>query len=504
MASKEPIGEGGLDSPKPTLPAPVLDEHSGVRRPGEYTRPSVPDVLLSRELYKSSAFRLGLAISAIYLVCVSIAFGLSYQFLHSGVVDRVDRSIETHYRRVLAVHNDLGDEAVRVMMANTGLPMEDNLGFNLRDPGGDTIMSTIDVEPMELGWWTEKDKVEGFRSDGSVRFLVVPLGENKLTIARSLERADRLREDATRWFVNLFFISMFLGLLGSAIAAWRMHGRIDRITEVMRSVANGSLDKRLPVTPTGDDINEFSIRVNDALDRLQQNVEGLRTMSSDMAHELKTPLNRLHIHLEGAATKLYEQGSDIEEVDKAVEEAEYINTIFQTILYIAQIEAGARKASFKPVNLMDVLGSIAEAYQPVIEESGNTLELLYDPTDVQYVMGDKDLLMQLLVNLIENSVRHCPAGSTITLNADEYHGEPWFSVADNGPGIPLEFREKVFERMYRLEESRTSKGAGLGMTFIKAVADLHSADIVTCDNGPGLSVTIRFVDHYARSTEKKP
>ena len=330
MASNEPVNDGDEDRLKPTLPAPVLDEHSGARSPSEYNRPSLPDVMLSRQLYQSSAFRLGLAISAIYLVCVSIAFGLSYQFLHSGVVDRVDRSIENHYRRALAVYADLGDEAVRVTLANTALPMEDNLGFSLRDPAGKIVMSTIDVKPLATGWWTAKDIVEGFPSDGSVRLLVAPLGENTLTVARSLGRADRLREDATRWFVNLFFISMFLGLLGSAIAAWRMHGRIDRITEVMRSVANGSLDRRLPVRATGDDINEFSIRVNDALDRLQQNVEGLRTMSSDMAHELKTPLNRLHIHLEEAATKLYEQGSEIDEVDKAITEADYINTIFQT------------------------------------------------------------------------------------------------------------------------------------------------------------------------------
>ncbi len=495
MALNDSSTDSEESPPPPTLPAPIADEHSGAWPRTESRQPFLGDLLLSRQLYKSSAFRLGLAISAIYLVCVSIAFGLSYQFLHSGVVERIDRSLEIHYQRVLAVYEDFGDEAVRIMMANTGLPMQANLGFNLRDPQGNIITSTIEVEPMDLGWWTAKDKVEGFKSDGSVRFLVVPLGENILTIARSLERADQLREDAPRWFVNLFFASMFLGLLGSAIAAWRMHGRIDRITEVMRSVAAGSLDRRLPVTASGDDINEFSIRVNDALDQLQQNVAGLRQMSSDMAHELKTPLNRLHIHLEEAANKLYEEGVELVEVDKAIDEADYINTTFQTILYIAQIEAGARKASFKPVNLMEVIGSVAEAYEAVIEDAENTLEILFDANDAQYVMGDKDLLMQLMVNLIENSVRHCPKGTKITLSADEYHGEPWFSVSDNGPGIPLEFREKVFQRMYRLEESRTTPGSGLGMTFVKAVADLHSADITTCDNGPGLSVTVNFVEH---------
>ena len=283
MASNDRNSNGDDDSPKPILPAPLLDEHSGVRSKSDYSRPSLPDLLLSRQLYKSSAFRLGLAISGIYLVCVSIAFGLSYQFLHSEVVERVDQSLENHFQRVLTLYDEMGIESIQVMMENTGLPMQDNIGIHLRSPAGETILSSIDVEPMDFGWSTAKDKVDGFRSDGSARFLVVPLGENILTIARSLERADRLREDATRWFVNLFFIFMFLGLLGSAIAAWRMHGRIHRITDVMRSVAAGSLESRLPVTSRGDDINEFSIRVNDALDRLQHNVEVLRQMSSDMA-----------------------------------------------------------------------------------------------------------------------------------------------------------------------------------------------------------------------------
>jgi len=260
----------------------------------------------------------------------------------------------------------------------------------------------------------------------------------------------------------------------------------------MRSVAGGQLEKRLPRNDSGDDIDEFSNGINDALDRLQQNVDGLRQMSSDMAHELKTPLNRLYIQLEGATGKLYEQGIEIEEVGKAMDEAEYINSTFQAILRIAQIEAGARKSAFQPVNIMEVMGTVAEVYEPVVEEAGNKLEIRFDVTDAQHVMGDRELLMQVVVNLIENAIRHCPAGTTVFLDAGEYHGEPWIQVADNGPGVPEDMRDKLFQRMFRLEASRTTPGTGLGMTLVKAVADLHSASVKLEDNQPGLSITMKF------------
>lgn len=477
----------------PTLPAPILDENSGIRQPGEFHTFSFSELLFSKELYRSSAFRLGLAISAIYLFCFSIAWGLSYQFLQDGIVNRVDETLNRRYENMINIYEAGGEEAItRLAFPGRMSPFVINGGFQLRDVNGEDISGTLELGITDLGLWTVKGSDMNLPYEGSVRVLVGLLGNNTMAIAHNLDNADDIREDATRSFIKLFLFSMGLGLLGSAYAAWRTHGRIDRITMVMRSVATGSLDKRLPVNDSGDDIDEFSIRVNDALDRLQQNVDGLRQMSSDMAHELKTPLNRLYIQLEGASTKLYEKGVEIDEVNKAMDEAEYINQTFQAILRIAQIEAGARKSAFKPVNLMEVVATVAEVYEPVVDEADKKLQVLFDQSEVQHVMGDRELLMQVVVNLIENAVRHTPDGTTIFLDAGEYHGEPWFRVADNGPGVPEDMREKLFQRMFRLEASRTTPGTGLGMTLVKAVADLHCASVKLDDNNPGLSITVKF------------
>jgi len=455
----------------------------------------INQLLFSRELYRSSAFRLGLAISTIYLLCFSIAWGLSYKFIQDDLLDRIDAGLTAQYSRMLTEHRELGtDAALRLALAITDSPIGDRSGFQIRDLAGRTVLGNIKTDVTTLGLGTYKNEVFGDGVSGTYRLLIGPIGENTVTFARSLTAAEELSEDSVRNFLKLFLFAMVLGLLGSAYAAWRTHGRIDNISQVMRAVAGGELARRIPLRSSGDDLDEFSSQINDALDRLQHNVDGLRQMSSDIAHELKTPLNRLYISLEGATTKLYNQGVEVEELGKAMDEAEYINLTFQAILRITQIEAGARKSAFRPVDIMEVVGTVSEVYEPVVEEAGKSLNALFDATEVQHVLGDRELLMQVVVNLIENAIRHCPEGTTISVDAGEYHGEPWFRIADNGPGVPEEMREKLFQRMFRLEASRTTPGSGLGMTLVKAVADLHGAAVMLEDNNPGLAITVKFVE----------
>jgi len=167
-----------------------LDENSGVRLASDVNSPSFGELLFSRELYKSSAFRLGLAISAIYLLCFSFAWGLAYQLLQDGVRGRVDASITGHYDRMLAVHRELGpDAALQIAEANANGPMTDGVGFQLQDADGAVISGNIQTKAMEWGWWTEANKDMGVDGDGTVRVLVAPLGENTVTIAQSLSTA---------------------------------------------------------------------------------------------------------------------------------------------------------------------------------------------------------------------------------------------------------------------------------------------------------------------------
>ncbi|MEE9332928.1 MAG: HAMP domain-containing sensor histidine kinase [Granulosicoccaceae bacterium] len=262
--------------------------------------------------------------------------------------------------------------------------------------------------------------------------------------------------------------------------------RIGSISQSIDNVAAGNLDARLPIGSSGDDIDQLSIKMNDALDRLKGTVDGMKQVSSDIAHDLKTPLNRLYINLEEAARRQDESGSPDESLERALDEAENINSTFEALLRIAQIEAGARRAQFKTLDICALIHSVADVYSPVVQEAGQTLTIDdCSVTGAVTMMGDRDLLMQMLVNLIENSLGHCGDGTRIVLAATQVGANILISVGDNGPGIPEAGREKIFRRLYRVEASRTTPGTGLGLSMVKAISDLHCGNIDVCDNEPG-------------------
>jgi signal transduction histidine kinase len=276
------------------------------------------------------------------------------------------------------------------------------------------------------------------------------------------------------------------------VLASRVQRRLDGIASTMVDVSHGRLDARIPLIGSGDDIDAVSAQVNAALERLSALVDGMREVSANIAHDLKTPLNRLQMILEQAADKTA-SGEDVStELTDARAESQQINSTFDALLRIAQIEAGARKARFVDLDVGPVVETIGEVYADVAEDDGKSLSIGIIPDTKWYVHGDRDLLMQMLANLVENALSHCPPGTAIELSVTRRGSHVLVHVRDDGPGIPAEEREKVFRRLYRLDRSRTTPGSGLGLSLVKAVADLHGAAIVLEDRSPGLGVTVSF------------
>jgi signal transduction histidine kinase len=265
---------------------------------------------------------------------------------------------------------------------------------------------------------------------------------------------------------------------------------MDRIANAMAMIGRGELGARIPVRRNRDDLDDLSQQINQALERLAGLVEGMRQVSVNIAHDLKTPLNRLSFTVQNAIENEEAGQSVAVLLQQAQEETRQINTTFEALLRIAQIESGGRHARFKHVAMAAILETLFDAYADVAEENGQTLSLHLQP--LPEITGDKDLLTQLFANLIENAIRHCPAGTAIVLSskADPEHFE--VSVADNGPGIPAAERGKVFQRLYRLDKSRSTPGHGLGLSLVKAITELHGAAIAISDNGPGLRVAVQF------------
>jgi signal transduction histidine kinase len=328
-------------------------------------------------------------------------------------------------------------------------------------------------------------------SGAEYRVLTGTLGGYRLSVGTSLRNVNDVADIvvvALAWAIAGF--ALVVGIIG-LLAASSGQRRLDSIATTMGLVARGDLKARIPLSGRGDDIDELVGSVNAALDRLAALVEGMRQVSTDIAHELKTPLNRLSIAVANATEAAGEASELSPLLDEAQNEIRQVISIFDAMLRIAQIEAGARRARFGPVQLGNILENVAEAYGPVAADNGQRLTLAINDT-LGCVDGDKDLLTQAIANLLENALRHCPQGTLITLEGRIESGHPTVTVADTGPGIPDADKPRVFDRLYRVEKSRTTQGNGLGLSLVKAVADLHNATIALADNYPGLIVKIVF------------
>jgi len=327
----------------------------------------------------------------------------------------------------------------------------------------------------------------------SFRLFTGQLGTVTLTVGLSREDIDEVEDILLYTFLVASAFIVALTLLGSGYLARMANERLDVLGLTMDQVSQGEWDKRLPISGRGDDVDTFSVSVNGMLDRLQALMIAIKQISTDIAHDLKTPLSGLYIDIEKAIQRLDNGKLVVADLQMIQSDASRINSTFEALLSIAQIEGGSRKKRFTKVDLCLLLTDLAEIYSPIVEEAGQTLLFNEPSTRIASINGDRDLIRQLVSNLLANAIHHCPAGTLITLDLEtNARGRPALSVADTGHGIPADERENVLRRLYRLEKSRTTPGSGLGLSMVKAIGDLHDATVTLSDNNPGLKVTVLF------------
>jgi len=449
---------------------------------------------MHKSVLRSTPFRLTLALGLAFLLALALAGMVAFSLINDALYARLDRDIMDTYSVIEQsfVGDDLTDLADLVTSharASVGM----NEVFRLEAPDGSQIAGNLPMLPASEGWATAAASEIGLaaRSD-TYRLFSGPVGQYRLAVGVSLTETN-----AIGWIVltslawTMGALVLVLLLVGVATAT-RGQRRLDSVAETLERVSRGQLDARIPLSTRNDDIDALAADVNGALDRLAALVEGMRQVSVDIAHELKTPLNRLSISLDNARDASDGQPEVLALLDEARHEVHQVNSIFEAMLRIAQIESGARRARFAPVDLGAIAERVTEAYEPVANERSQSLELSLPPTPA-IVPGDKDLLTQAVANLVENAIRHCPEGSAIRLAVADADGSPRIVVSDDGPGIPDGDKLRVFDRLYRVEKSRTTPGNGLGLSLVKAVSDLHGATITLADNQPGLRIQMAFV-----------
>jgi signal transduction histidine kinase len=386
-------------------------------------------------------------------------------------------------------------EAIEVVQQLSAVPRVSGR-YLLQTPEGGKLAGNLPPMAAMPGLFEVRSSTAQARLDvvlGEGRFL--PDG-SYLFVGEATERLAATRDRILASFAWIIGVTVLLAIVSGALLSAGFLRRIDAITRTCRAVVAGRFGDRIPVGSSQTQLDRLSATINEMLDRIAALMESLRQMSSDIAHDLRTPLTRLRQGLESVRG----QGAGVAEYEaviaRAHEECDAILAVFSALLRISQIESGMRLSHFAPLSLPELLRRVAELYAPVIEDNQQTLRVeLGGPLEVR---ADSTLLVQMFSNLLENAIRHAGRGAVIRLESHRSGDEALVRVIDSGPGIPPGERERVFDRLYRLERSRNTPGYGLGLSLVAAIAKLHQYTIELSDAQPGLCVTIHMPLSAAR------
>jgi signal transduction histidine kinase len=284
-------------------------------------------------------------------------------------------------------------------------------------------------------------------------------------------------------------VTIVLGTIGGAIVAGMSVKRIDAMNQTIKRIMVGDLSERMEVSNQQGDFRELAYNINRMLDRIQSLMNGVRQVSDNVAHDLRTPLTRLKNHL---AELQEEVGEDTQDrVQQLIDEADGLLATFNALLRIAQVETGNRRSGFTQLDPRVILLDVVELYEPLALEKN--LQLTMDIAEGLSMAGDRDLLFQALANLLDNAIKYTPEQGQIHLTLTSSDRGIDITIADTGCGIPLSDKKKAFRRFFRVEASRSGQpGNGLGLSLVMAVIKLHDGEIYLSDNNPGLKVEIEL------------
>lgn len=329
-----------------------------------------------------------------------------------------------------------------------------------------------------------------------------------VAVVRSVELANGMRlvvgRDVVerRGYSAIILQSFLVGVLGiigfSVVAggftARRVLKRIDTIRDTSTKIMSGNLSERVPVTRRNDEFDGLATNLNAMLDRIEQLLQGLKEVTDNVAHDLKTPLTRLRNQAEGALRDGASDDQRQQALEAVIVESDRLIQTFNALLMIARVEAGAPSGALSELDVSEIVADVAELYGPVAEDAG--IEVVTDITPDIRLKANRELIGQAMVNLLENAVKYARpedgSPGRITVALEERGDQAVIVVADNGSGIPEADRKRVLERFVRLEKSRSEPGSGLGLALVNAVASLHGGRFRIEDNAPGVRAVLEL------------
>ncbi len=452
---------------------------------------------------RTTAFKL----SAIYFV-VFTAFALVFVVSISKTTDRLigDQVRETLDAEIrgLAEQGRLGGLPAVIRTVDQRSRAPGASLYVVTDADGDVItgnvtaiapalMERVGLDPVAISYQRMAD-VQSVNT-ALVQVLQLP-GGYRMLVGRDISETQKFRDIVERSLFSIVVLMIGLALVSWFFVSRRVLKRIDSVAATSRRIMEGDLSGRLEITGTGDEFDRLAASLNAMLDRIEALLYGLKDVTDNVAHDLKTPLTRLRNRVESALAGPERTDAYRAALETTIEESDHLIRTFNALLMIARIEAGSPDGARAPVDLAEVAADVVELYEPLAEEAGVALSV--EAEGAVTVEGVRELIGQALANLVDNAIKYAAGeegdlrtpAARITVRREG--GEAVVTVADNGPGVPEADRARVLQRFVRLEKSRSQPGSGLGLSLVAAVARLHDGSITLDDAGPGLAVTLRL------------
>jgi signal transduction histidine kinase len=454
-------------------------------------------VTINPKIFQTSTFRLAAIYITVFLL--SVAALLGYVFWNTiGLLER--QSEETIRAEVQA----LGDQyRVRglngiIDVINRRITNETGTLYLLIDEDRDQLVGNLNDMPMPRppdSTWVDFSINKGKGPDQvkhSARAFYVKLsGGYELLVGRDVEELRAFRSVIIQGFYWGLGLALALGLGGGFLTSRNFLKRVDAITDASRTIMEGDLSQRMPVGGTGDELDRLALSLNEMLSQIERLMAGMKEVSTNVAHDLKTPLTRLRARAE-AALRTSSNSEHRAALQQTISESDKLLQTFNALMSIARADAGQARDGFKPIDAAEVLHDVVELYQPLLEDSGGTLQL--SPLPALPVNADRQLLAQALSNVLDNAMKYGTGqgdnAAQVKISGTVVGDKITISIADAGQGIAPENRERILQRFVRLDESRSKPGNGLGLSLVSSVMHLHNGSIALAGANPGLQINL--------------
>ena len=458
---------------------------------------------LPSRLLQTFTFRLALVYVGLFSLSVILLFGFIYTFAHNYTQSQVSSSIEQQYSYLLNAYREGGSAGVEERIAQ--LIKEDDEAkeiYLLVNKDFEKMAGNLNVWPLNVkvqdkykktGEWIifhiESAKLQPQNIE--VKALVIPLSKWRyLLVGQSTQGLERIEQIIIQTFWASLIVTLIMALIGALIMTRSVMRRINVINRSAETIMHGNLSTRIPFTQGGDEFDDLSANLNQMLDKIEMLLQSIGLFANNIAHDLRSPLSRIISRLDAGLRRIEPDNKARGLLEKNIHDMEGLVATFNSILKISELDASTELQQFSKVDMCEVLADIADFYEPIASEKHIALtNRIRTPLVIR---GEKNLLTQAFANLLDNAIKFTPEGGTITISAETTEDSITISIADSGVGIPEIYHDKVFEKFFRIEESRSAQGNGLGLSLVAAIARIHRADILLSDNHPGLKVSLRL------------